>query len=107
MSAAVVQPSWTWLVTHLLASAKAEPKLGKLQWKQTNSNKRSEVALCFIVNKQSQLFRKISLRPPQNKCCSLELQPKRYFLQYLNCAAQLNLQLRLFQFVCFSAKVRP
>ena len=75
--------------------------------KQTNSSKRSEVALCLFVNKQSRLFRKISLRPPQNKCCSLELQPKRYFLQYLNCVAQLNLQLRLFEFVCFSAKVRP
>ena len=75
--------------------------------KQTNSNKRSEVALCLFVNKQSHLFRKVSLRPPQNKCCSLELQPKRYFLQYLNCVAQLNLQLRLFEFVCFSGKVRP
>ena len=75
--------------------------------KQTNSNKRREVALCLFVNQQSRLFRKVSLRPPQNKCCSLELQPKRYFLQYLNYVAQLNLQLRSFEFVCFSGKVRP
>ena len=51
---------------------KAEPKLGNKRTKQIKARLR----FCFIVNKQSHLFRKISLRPPQNKFCSLELQPK-------------------------------
>ena len=107
----VVAPLLSKIIARFLLNAENSGwRLGlgrTLPEKQTNSSKRSEVALCLFVNKQSRLFRKISLRPPQNKCCSLELQPKRYFLQYLNYVAQLNLQLRLFEFVCFSGKVRP
>ena len=73
--------------------------------------KSKQVALCFSSDKQSRLFRKTSLRPPQNKCsphwnCNPIL---RFSTAYhtCNCVAQLNFHFHFYSFFRVGLRPRP